>query len=118
MTDNVYKKGDNRLFHVLVSESAHLIWKLRCERRITHNDSPVGQLTPAKIHNRWLQIINSRLTMDRILTDKWRYGKKALRTKTVLDTWDEVLWDRTHLPNNWIKHTGVLVGIGPPGRNR
>jgi hypothetical protein len=121
MTDNVYKRGDNRLFHILVSESAHLIWKLRCERRITHNDSPVGQLAPAEIHNRWLQIINSRLTMDRILTDKWRYGKKALRTKTVLDTWDEVLWDRTHLPNNWIQHTGVLVGIGPrrpPGRNR
>jgi hypothetical protein len=69
MTDNVYKKGDNRLFHILVSESAHLIWKLRCERRITHNDSPVGQLAPAEIHNRWLQIINSRLTMDRILTN-------------------------------------------------
>jgi hypothetical protein len=111
MTDDVYKRGDNRLFHILVSESAHLIWKLRCERWITHNDSPVGQHTPAEIHNRWLQII----------TDKRHYGTKALRTKTVLDTWDEVLWDRTHLPNNWIQHTGVLVSIGPrcpQGRNR
>jgi hypothetical protein len=59
ITADANKRGDNRLFCILVSESAHLTWKLRCERHITRNDSLEEQHTPAEIHNRWLQAINS-----------------------------------------------------------
>jgi hypothetical protein len=64
MVDNANKSGDSRLFRILVSESAHLTWKLRCERRIARNDSPEEHHTQAEIHNRWLQAINNRLTLD------------------------------------------------------
>jgi hypothetical protein len=108
-----YNKWDNRLFRILVSESAYFIWKLRCKRRIPTGDNPEAQHTTQEIQNRWLQMINGRLTLERLLTDKRRYGKKALSVQTVIKTWDGVLLDRTSLPDNWIKHNGVLVGIRP-----
>jgi hypothetical protein len=102
-----YNKWDNRLFRILVSESAYLLWKFRCERRIPTGDNPELQHTTQEIQNRWLQIINGRLTLERLLTDKRRYGKKALSVQTVIKTWDGVLLDRTSLQDNWIKHNGV-----------
>lgn len=32
------RTGANRLYKILISESAHFIWALRCERRITKED--------------------------------------------------------------------------------
>ncbi|KAJ7676404.1 hypothetical protein B0H14DRAFT_3101974 [Mycena olivaceomarginata] len=93
----------SRLFIILVTESAHLIWKLRC------------------IHNKWVTLINSRLRFDQLLTDTSCYGNCALNAKTILRTWDGVLMDKLNLPENWIWQSGVLVGIGtlcPLGRNR
>jgi hypothetical protein len=43
--DNKPLTGKNRLYKILVSESAFLIWKLRCERTIgnkTHSRSAFG----------------------------------------------------------------------------
>jgi hypothetical protein len=116
-----YNKWDNRLYRILVSESTYFIWKLRCERRISMGDNPEAQHATHEIHNRWLHVINSRLTMERLLTDRRRYGKKALSVQSVTQTWDEILLDRMNLPNNWTKQAGVLVGIRPlhpPGQNR
>ncbi|KAJ7940068.1 hypothetical protein B0H13DRAFT_2226252 [Mycena leptocephala] len=107
----------NRLFKILVSESAFPIWKFRCDRLMSrksyHSDS--------EIHNSWIACINKRLKTDRLLTDTSRYGSRALDIKTVVKTWDGVLMDNENLPDNWIWQSGVLVGVGkfrPPGRNR
>ncbi|KAJ7923686.1 hypothetical protein B0H13DRAFT_2400978 [Mycena leptocephala] len=54
----------NRLFRIIVSESAFLIWKIRCERLISRN-SPHSE---TEIHNRWVASINNRLKIDRLLT--------------------------------------------------
>jgi hypothetical protein len=118
---NEYNKWDNKLIRILISESAYFIWKLRCERCISMGNSPEAQHTTHEIHNRWLHVINSKLTMERLLINRRRYGKKALSVQSVTETWDEVLLDRMNLPNNWTKQAGVLVGIRPlhsPGRNR
>ncbi|KAJ6541496.1 hypothetical protein B0H19DRAFT_1212769 [Mycena capillaripes] len=74
-----------------------------------------------QIHNRWVAALNKRLKIDQLLTDRSRYGSRALDIKTVLKTCDGVLMDNRNLPENWIWQSGVLVGIGkfcPPGRNR
>ena len=39
--DDKPDSGLNRLFKIIISESAHLIWKLRCERRIAKKDDPL-----------------------------------------------------------------------------
>ncbi|KAJ7429747.1 hypothetical protein B0H11DRAFT_2211913 [Mycena galericulata] len=105
-----------RLFMILVSESAYMIWKIRNERVIGGN-----QHSKIEIRNRWVSCINMRLKMDQLLTDTSRYGNRALNIRQVLRTWDGVLMDNNNLPENWIRQSGVLVGIGvlrPPGRNR
>ena len=86
----------NRLYRILISESAHLIWKLRCQR--VSEDKPENEWPKeTEIHNRWLATINARLTLDRATTN-YKYGKKALKQKTVLDTWKNTLKNEKDMP--------------------
>jgi hypothetical protein len=59
------QKGKIRLLQILISESAHLIWVLRCERMI-HEDEHMDE----EIKTRWRRKINERLTCDRITATK------------------------------------------------
>ena len=63
------KPWSTRLFKILVSESAYLIWKLRCERRIKLQDENNDPHPHQEIRHRWLATINKRLTLDRLSTD-------------------------------------------------
>ncbi|KAJ6614396.1 hypothetical protein B0H10DRAFT_1803617, partial [Mycena sp. CBHHK59/15] len=65
--------GDARLYRILISESTYMIWKIRCECVIGNAGEP---LSPNEIHNRWLYTMNDRLSVDRILTNQSKYGKK------------------------------------------
>jgi len=59
--------------------------------------------------------------MNKLQTDKKRYGKRALQEKMVLQTWSGVLENEDNLPDNWIRMAGILVGSNPRhprGRNR
>ncbi|KAG1760574.1 ribonuclease H-like protein [Suillus occidentalis] len=115
------KLGATRLFKILILESAHLIWKLRCERTIKFEGDKDKFHSDPEILNRWIHAINMRLKFDRLLTDSKRYGKKAIKIDTVIKTWSGLLMNEDSLPDNWIRHTEVLVGMTPhrpPGRNR
>ncbi|KAG1769047.1 hypothetical protein EV702DRAFT_1251637 [Suillus placidus] len=105
------KPGQNRLFKIIVLESAHLIWKLRCERTIKFEGIREKFHSDTEIYNRWVNAINMRL----------KYGKKALKVETVLKTWSGILLNEENLPDNWVHKSGVLVGMAPrhpPGQNR
>jgi hypothetical protein len=112
------KKGKNRLYTIIISESAFLIWKLRCQKVIEFGSG--RDHSEIEIHNKWVNIINSRLKLDKILTNSHRYGNKAIPKDKVLETWSGVLYDEESLPDDWIKQSEVLVGIAsrrPRGRN-
>ncbi|KZT28239.1 hypothetical protein NEOLEDRAFT_1230941 [Neolentinus lepideus HHB14362 ss-1] len=79
--------GVDQLFRILISQSAFLIWKLRCERVITHPDEEHS--APA-IVNRWTSVIADQLKLDQALTHP-RFGKQALPQKMVLRTWSNTL---------------------------
>jgi len=112
--------GANRLYAILVSESAHLIWRLRCKWKISEGAAPEKIPSDDAVKKMWLQNINRRLQLEMLQTDKLRYGRKALNSTLVEKTWWGVLRDQELLSDDWLKGTGVLVGIGdrPPGRNR
>ena len=115
------QQGKNRLYRIIMSESAFLIWKLRCERRISNEDDPEKLHSETEIHNRWVAAINSRLNLDKLMTNHKKYGKKALKERAVVQTWTKTLYDEKNLLDNWLQQSGVLVGIRarrPPGRNR
>jgi ribonuclease HI len=65
-------KGTTRLFRIIVSESAHLIWRLRNERVIQEKNPASVQ----EIQNRWRKAINNRLALDCMLTNVAKYAKK------------------------------------------
>jgi hypothetical protein len=73
-------RGASRLLHILVSESAHLIWVLHCDRvinEITHCDN--------EIRSRWYKAINNRLTEDQVIATKIKRTKGF--TELVVNTW-------------------------------
>ncbi|KAE9384473.1 hypothetical protein BT96DRAFT_960893 [Gymnopus androsaceus JB14] len=92
------------------SESAHLIWKLRCEAVI---DCENEDIPDKETYNRLCQVLNQRLARDQNLTYKPRWKKSALTKKKVLQTWNPIIKDPQKLPSDWIGEAGVLVGIGP-----
>ncbi|KAK7057848.1 hypothetical protein R3P38DRAFT_3546779 [Favolaschia claudopus] len=103
--------GTTRLFHILISESAFTIWKIRNECVIQRQGDPLPEKA---IHNKWLHNINQRLEFDRLLTNHAKYGKQyALKPSLVLQTWNSTLLDEDKLPDDWIKLPRVLVGIKP-----
>jgi hypothetical protein len=99
------QKANTRLLQILISESAHLIWVLRCERIIqeeTHSDD--------EIRARWLRKINERLTCDRITATKIVRNKTY--TNLVKNTWKKALQRHHDLPVDWFNDREVLVGSG------
>ncbi|KAG1747280.1 hypothetical protein EDD22DRAFT_785679 [Suillus occidentalis] len=108
--DAAMKRGASRLLHILISESAHLVWTLRCERVIrdvTHTED--------NIKKRWLNVIDRRLQLDRTIACKTRQDNKTImKVKT---TWSNIIHDNLHNqppPDNWVTNHEVLVGIKLP----
>jgi ribonuclease HI len=98
-----HTKGAMRLMRILISESAHLIWTIQCERVIrekTHSRQEIEQ--------KWTQAINRRLTNDKITATKVK-GDIAQIRKT-RNTWEAVLGKTGKLPGRWIYLREVLVG--------
>jgi len=103
----------NRLYRILVTESAHLIWVLRCERRIENEDEQDKHHTENAVRNRWYKKINERMQIDCLLTNTYLYEKKALNPKKVHDTWAKCTTGTEVLHRDWCRHPGVLVGKVP-----
>jgi len=113
--------GKNRLYRILITEAAHLIWVLRCERRISGGDNPEGFHSQEAVKNRWHKKINERMQIDCLLTNKYLYETRAQKTKTVYKTWEKCSTNTEDLHRDWCRHPGVLVGKTPrrpPGRHR
>ncbi|KAL1707194.1 hypothetical protein EV121DRAFT_199747, partial [Schizophyllum commune] len=96
-----------RLWAILISTSAYLIWKLRCER-VIQNDG--AEFSPQEVKNRWRLEVRGRLDLDRRMTHR-KYEKKALPVGLVEATWRPVILGYESLPPGWVGNDGVLVGI-------
>ena len=99
-------KGAARLKIILLSESAHLIWILRCDRVI--NGVRHSKTTT---ESRWLNKINARLDMDRRMAASPHYPLTVPRVK---QTWQNLLSRSQTLPDDWATRPEVLVGITLP----
>ena len=111
----------NRLYRILITESAHLIWVLRCERRIANEDNPQNYHPEEAVKNRWHRKMNERMQIDCLLTNRYLYENRALKTKVVYNTWAGCSTNTEDLHRDWCRHPGVLVGKTPrrpPGRHR
>lgn len=105
--------GAARFYRILMTESAHLIWKIRCERRIQREvDGDEGRThTDREITSRWHAAMNMRLRLDCEMTHA-KYEKRRIAPDLVQRTWCGLLKNENQLPPEWT-HMGFLVGIGP-----
>ncbi|KZP11171.1 ribonuclease H-like protein [Athelia psychrophila] len=116
--DGKHLAGANRLYRILITESAHLIWKIR--NKCTFDPKPNEEYvkpTATEIHNRWVSAINSRLALDIAMTNK-KYEAKAIPRRKILQTWRGTLKNEQNLPPDWTRNSGVVVGIGFEERKR
>ena len=109
-----YTNGDKRLFTIIVTESAYLIWKLRNERRIKHNDNPDWEHAEEDVKNKWFQSLDVRLRKDQYMTKERNLKKDAIEERIVENTWSKILQNEESLPEDWIRKNRVLVGRGRP----
>ena len=65
------RAGESRLFRILTSESAFLIWKIRNERRIQNQDDPEKHAIEQEIIARWRAQIEKRLRIDAQMTSRY-----------------------------------------------
>jgi len=112
-TQRTRKRGAKRLLQILISEAAHLIWVLRCERVIRVNEDEDGEVrehihTNEEIQTRWLKIINARLIEDKIIATRVKRDEKSLQR--LKETWEPTLLRTADLPHNWAHTREVLVG--------
>ena len=101
-------RGSVRLLQILISEAAHLIWVLRCERVIREKTH-----TANEIKGRWLMVINRRLTEDRMIAIKIKRDRFHLQR--LENTWEAVLSKDGDLPPQWTHQEEVLVGTRARG---
>ncbi|KAI0355196.1 RnaseH-domain-containing protein [Trametes cingulata] len=99
-----------RLARIVLTESAHCIWRMRCERVIGWIDEPERVHSTVEIENVWLASINKRLSMDIATSNKRTCGNRAVKPQTVLATWRGLLDREQDLPDDWLSCPGVLVG--------
>lgn len=100
------KLGDNRLFKLLIAESAMVIWILHIERVYKENLPH----TREEIRTQWVTRMNECLKIDQALTHK-QFDKLVTDKDLVLRMWSGTLKNESQLLDDWIDSSGVLVGI-------
>ncbi|KAJ7576145.1 hypothetical protein C8J56DRAFT_1007502 [Mycena floridula] len=88
--------GRTQLFRIIIFE---------CDMTVDGEDIP----SQDHIVNRWTRATNCRLEEDRMLTNKFRYKKKALEKSMVLETWKRTLQNEDSLPKDWTRGPEVLT---------
>ena len=95
--------GASRLLQITISEAAHLVWVLRCERVIQE-----VQHSAEMVEQRWYKAINRRLTDDKITATMIKRSYPF--TRLVEATWEDALKKISNLPKGWMSNREVLVG--------
>ncbi|KIK54265.1 hypothetical protein GYMLUDRAFT_177700, partial [Collybiopsis luxurians FD-317 M1] len=99
-----------RLFTILVTEAAHLIWKICCEIVI---DRAGINPTALETYNRFKCAINECLQHDICQTNQLRWKHHSISRSLVRSTWDPIIKHPPDLPYDWVGKSEVLVGFEP-----
>jgi ribonuclease HI len=97
------QRGQTRLLQILISEAAHLIWVLRCERVLQQE----RRHTRGEVKARWNQAINTRLSDDKI--NATRIKCEHTFTSLIKNTWGPVLMCHGQF------HSAMLHGLCTAG---
>ncbi|KAI0687597.1 hypothetical protein C8Q76DRAFT_635284 [Earliella scabrosa] len=102
--------GAARLLRIIVPESMHLIWRLRCTWVIEHEGDRDRALGKEAVSAMWHAIINERLHVDQAM-QRLATESQPLQPLVVRNTWGTLI-DNVEAWNGlpWERQPGVLVG--------
>lgn len=103
-TDGKTLPGESRLYRILISESAYLIWKMR-NKRVINGETPPSH---REIENRWRRTLESRYQLDTLLTSS-KFGRRKLSKGVVRSTWAHIVRDDLSPDQIILARPGVLV---------
>jgi len=103
--------GANRRFMILVSESSFLIWKIRCEWRISQGSDLSKIPTHTEVVSKWVQTIGWCIHLDILSTDTKCYRRQATSIKVLEQAWNKILSSDNIKGLQFTDITRVLVGI-------
>lgn len=109
--DGTTNVGKTRLYQILISETAYLIWTMRCTRVIEHDNDQTKWPSRINIKRQLERKLNLRLKMDCLQTNEIKYKKKAICSRKVKATWSGTIVNEKNLQLDWVMFPGVLVGI-------
>ncbi|KAI0656990.1 hypothetical protein C8Q70DRAFT_920538, partial [Cubamyces menziesii] len=105
------KTGDTRLLRIVLTETAHLIWRMRCERVIEWGSEEGKEHTEREIDNKWMAMLNARIGLDQAMTSARLTGRRKIAEAKVRATWKGTLRNEQDLPEDWaVRRIWVLVG--------
>ncbi|KAJ3547210.1 hypothetical protein NMY22_g1747 [Coprinellus aureogranulatus] len=120
---NNAKPEECRLYTILVSEAAWLIWTLRCKWVMEDEGKADKRISDIEAENTWRKRVNTKVNFEILATNEKKYKAKSFNKTIVYNTWTEVVNSANKLAESLSTHrnTGVLVSIGldrdrPPGR--
>ena len=108
--------GINRLYRIIMAESAYLIWVLRCERVIELGGDRARWKTNDAIAKRWVSCMTKRMNLDWLLTRVHSTSRTKALSK-VGGTWENTGASRALASLRRDLETGGLVGrlrLGSP----
>ena len=114
-------KGANRLAVIVMTESLHLIWRVRCEWKMDRDADAEQIHTNEELTRWWTHTINRRMKLDQALTKVTLRGNKVNKS-LVKSTWQGVELEEQTPAEHQIRARRVLVSTGqtgrrPPGRS-
>ncbi|KAG6808532.1 hypothetical protein H0H92_003820 [Tricholoma furcatifolium] len=91
-----------RMYAITVSESARLIWKIRCEWRISRDSDPTRRLGPEEIRAKWRFTMYRRIRLDCLATKPTKSRSEIpIEARLVQDTWQNILKEDTEPHKAW-----------------
>ncbi|KIJ39412.1 hypothetical protein M422DRAFT_175078, partial [Sphaerobolus stellatus SS14] len=113
LVDNeVPDTGLNRLFLIIVSESAYLIWKMQCEWIIKYEGQLDKHPSAPKVTAKWRSTISKWIQFKIIASNSGRFKNKVIPFKLVEKTWGKLLKTESLHSLRMQDITRFLVGIG------
>ncbi|KIJ43848.1 hypothetical protein M422DRAFT_169184, partial [Sphaerobolus stellatus SS14] len=110
--NGVLDTGLNRLFLIIVSEAAYLIWKIRCEWKIKHEGRLDKCPSAPEVTSKWRSVMSKQIQFKIIASNSGRFRNKAIPFKLVEKTWGKLLNTANLRGLRMRDITRFLVGIG------
>lgn len=109
------RPGAARFIQIVITEAMFVIWKLRNSRVIDRaEDEDERVITQQEAVRALAKALDKRITDDQRLTNRTKYGNRALSRAIVMSTWSGALLNEANLPPDWLRQDGVLVGLMVP----